>query len=154
MKRRIEELEQEKFSRCRPVLKVSPETVELRIPEGKQYRGAVTVGAEDGSRVRGLAVSEDHRILMANEKFSGNTCDLVFGIDTGGLKAGDLVEGRITILSSLGEKTVSVRAEIREETAETPEGEVRALDDFAKLCMKDLREGFRLFTPAGSSCTS
>ncbi len=146
MKRRIEELEQEKFSRCRPVLKVSPETVELRIPEGKQYRGAVTVGAEDGSRVRGLAVSEDHRILMANEKFSGNTCDLVFGIDTGGLKAGDLVEGRITILSSLGEKTVSVRAEIREETAETPEGEVRALDDFAKLCMKDLREGFRLFT--------
>ena len=146
MKRKIEELKQENFSRRTPELKVSPETVDVRIPEGKQYRGTITVGAGDGSRVRGLVVSEDLRILIANEKFSGSTCSLVFGIDTGGLKTGDLVEGQIVILSSLGEKKIPLRAVIGEESGETVQGEAAALDDFAKLCMKDLREGFRFFT--------
>lgn len=146
MKRKIEELEQGSFSRRTPELKVSPESLELRIPEGKQYRGVVTVGADDGSRVKGMVVSSDHRILIANEKFSGNTCDLVFGIDTGGLKSGDITEGRITILSSLGEKTLHLRAVIGEEADRAARKEITALDDFTKLCMKDLREGFRLFT--------
>ena len=53
MKRKIEELEQGSFSRRTPELKVSPESLELRIPEGKQYRGVVTVGGETGTEAAG-----------------------------------------------------------------------------------------------------
>ena len=64
-----------------------------------------------------MVVSDNHRILIANEKFSGNTCSLVFGIDTKGLRAGDKIEGSITILSNLAEKQIPVRAVLEEDPA-------------------------------------
>ena len=71
MKKRLEELAQGSFSCRTPELKVSEERLELKLPAGKQYRGSVSVGAEDGSKVKGMVVSDNHRILIANEKFSG-----------------------------------------------------------------------------------
>lgn len=146
MKKRLEELAQGSFSCRTPELKVSEERLELKLPAGKQYRGSVSVGAEDGSKVKGMVVSDNHRILIANEKFSGNTCSLVFGIDTKGLRAGDKIEGSITILSNLAEKQIPVRAVLEEDPALAVPEDAEALDDFVKLCMKDLRAGFHLFT--------
>ena len=146
MKKKLDELAQGSFSCRTPKLKMSEEKIDLLLPEGKQYRGSVSVGAEDGSKVKGMVVSDSHRILIANEKFSGNTCNLVFGIDTRGLRAGDKIEGNIVILSSLEEKKIPVRAVLEPEAGEAADKEAEALDDFVKLCMKDLRAGFRLFT--------
>lgn len=146
MKKRLEGLAQGSFSCQTPKIKVSEEEIHLLLPEGKQYRGSVSVGAEDGSRVRGMVVSDSHRILIANERFSGNTCNIVFGMDTRGLRAGDKIEGNIVVLSSLGQKKIPVQAVLEPETAEKGPEEASALDDFVKLCAKDLRAGFRLFT--------
>ena len=83
---------------------------------------------------------------MASENFAGNTCNIIFGIDTEGLCTGDAIEGEILISSNLGELQIPVRANIREEQMASSEGGVETLEDFTKLCMKNLREGFRLFT--------
>src|SRR5699024_10735019 len=48
--------------------------------------------------------------------------------------------------SSLGELPIPVRVEVTEAQAESTLGAVQTLDDFTRLCMKSLREGFRLFT--------
>ena len=146
MKKRIEELVHGGFDSEAPKLTASVSAFRLVIPEGKKYKGSISLGAEDGSRIRGIVSTYSHRILLAGNHFSGNTCDVVFGIDTEGLHAGDATEGTILISSSLGELPIPVRAEIADTQAESPSGVVQTLDDFAKLCMKSLREGFRVFT--------
>lgn len=146
MKKRIEELVHGRFDSEAPKLIASVSEFRLTIPEGKKYRGTVSLGAEDGSKIKGTALADSHRILLAGDRFSGNTCDIVFGIDTEGLHAGDRAEGSILISSCLGELQIPVSAEIVEAGEEGAGTEVQTLDDFTRLCMKSLREGFRLFT--------
>ena len=146
MKKRIEELVRGCFDCEAPKLIASVSEFRLKIPEGKKYKGSVSLGAEDGSKIKGIVTADSHRILLAGDHFSGNTCDIVFGIDTEGLQAGDVTEGVIFVSSSLGELPIPVRAEVTEAQAESTLGAVQTLDDFTRLCMKSLREGFRLFT--------
>ncbi len=146
MKKRVEELLRGEFS-CeapRPVASVTE--VQVEIPENGKYKGSFSVGAEDGSRIKGIVSTDNHRILTAKESICGNTCSLVFGIDTEGLKAGERVEGRILLSTNLGELEVPVQALILESKVESRQGQIQTLEDFTKLCMRNMREGFRLFT--------
>ena len=146
LKKRVEELLRGDFN-CeapRPVASVTE--VKVEIPENGKYKGSFSVGAEDGSRIKGAVSSDSHRILMANESICGNTCSVVFGIDTEGLQAGDRVEGRILLSTNLGELEVPVQALILESGVESRKGQIQTLEDFTKLCMRNMREGFRLFT--------
>ena len=56
------------------------------------------------------------------------------------------MEGCILISSNLSELQIPVRAVIQEEQVTSSEGGIQTLEDFTKLCMRNLREGFRLFT--------
>lgn len=146
MKKRVVELVHGSFTCEVPRLIASVSEFQLAIPEGNKYRGSFSIGAEDGSKIKGLVTSDSHRILTANDKFAGNTCNIIFGVDTEGLRAGDAVEGCILISSNLSELQIPVRAVVQEEQVTSSEGGIQTLEDFTKLCMRNLREGFRLFT--------
>ena len=122
LKKRVEELVHGCFTCEAPKLITSVSEFQLQMPEGKKYKGSVSLGAEDGSKIKGLAATDSHRILLANDKIAGNTCDLVFGIDTAGLHAGDMVKGSILISSNLAEKKIPVCAVIEEEKVDSSEG--------------------------------
>ena len=71
MKKRVVELVHGSFTCEVPRLIASVSEFQLAIPEGNKYRGSFSIGAEDGSKIKGLVTSDSHRILTANDKFVG-----------------------------------------------------------------------------------
>ncbi len=146
VKNRMEELLSGIAQQNRPELITSVSRLDLKIQEGKKYKGSISLGTADGSKIKGLVTTDSHRILLADNSISGDSCTVLFGVDTKGLKEGDRISGSIVISCSLAEKMIPVEAEIVGETVVGSEGAVRTLEDFTRLCMKSYREGFRLFT--------
>ncbi len=146
MKNRMEDLLSGQVDQHRPELIISPTELRLQIREGKQYKGSVSLSTADGSNIRGLVTTDCHRVLLADSSIAGDSCTVQFGVDTTGLKEGELVEGSIIISCNLAERKIPFRAEITGEMVAGAEGEIKTLEDFTRLCMKSFRDGFRLFT--------
>ena len=146
MKRRMEQLINGRFEYEVPAFITSDSEIHLQIPEGRNQKGEFSVGAEDGSRVKGVVTSDNRRIVLAKEKFSGSTSKIVYGIDTQGLTCNEQITGNIVLSSSIGEVKVPVTARVVEVQVQTAQGSIRTLEDFTRLAMKDPREAFRLFT--------
>lgn len=146
MRRRMEQLINGRFEYEVPALKTSAEEIFVRIPEGRNRKGEFSVGAEDGSRVKGFVTSDNRRIVLAKEKFIGSTSQIVYGIDTQGLVCDDEIQGNIIVSSSIGEKLIPVHVQIARTQVKSSRGSIDTLEAFTALAMKDSREAFRLFT--------
>ena len=129
-----------------PKLLLSEESFSLRIPRGEQWKSSFTIRAADGSEVFGRVSSDDHRILLATGEFGGEESEILFGVDTKGLKPEDEIHGSILISSNYAEYTVPVDAIIIDASGDSFDPQIRTLEDFEQLCRKNMREGFRLFT--------
>lgn len=146
MKRRMEQLINGRFEYEAPGLILSASEINIQTRAGENYRGELYIGAEDNRRIKGMAMSSSRRVLLAKDKFSGNTVCIPYGVDVKGLSAGDVVDAVITINSNLGECQVPVKVEVTESQIQTSRGEIRTLDEFVKLAENDYREAFRLYT--------
>ncbi len=146
MNNRVEELLSGTPELNRPELLVSVSELKLQIQEGKNYKGSLQLGTADGSKIKGLVTADSHRILLADNSIAGDSCTVLFGVDTKGLKEGDRIAGALCISCNLTERRIPVEAEIVSETVKASRGEVKTLEDFSRLCRKSFREGFRLFT--------
>ena len=104
------------------------------------------VETTNGRKVRGSISVSEARIVPELEKFSGMTLNLVYGIDVTGLRDGDSVDGSILLSTNLGEYTIPVHVEIRDERVKSSAGEIRDLAAFADLARENYEEAFRLFT--------
>lgn len=123
----------------------SAKSIEMKLRPGEQRQGSVEIRTEDGKKIQGVVTSDNRRILLAENSFRGESCRLLYGIDTKGLPFGSVIEGSLILISSAGEMKIPVRAEVALNTEKnTPE--VRDLDAFAEICQKSQREGFRIFT--------
>ena len=128
----------------KPLLSISE--IDVSIQEGKKYKDTILVSAEDGSRVRGIVTSDCRRILLADNRLNDGSEGILFGIDTEGLAAGDTIEGSILLNSNCGAVSIPVRASVTDVRAGSEGKKIRTLEEFAKLCAKDMREGFHIFT--------
>ena len=129
-----------------PKLQISETSFTPRIPIGDPWQSSFTLQAEDESAIEGKLVTDNRRILLASDTFRGRKCEVVFGIDTKGLRPDEAIRGTIHILSSLSEYVVTVDAVATVAPDEDFDPSVKALEDFEQLCRRDLREGFRLYT--------
>lgn len=146
MKRRMEQLVNGRFEYEVPPLVVTEPEVTLTLDEGKNYRGELHAGAADGRKIKGYALSDHPRIVLAQDSFSGSACTIVYGIDTTGLTDGDTVCGSIVLGTGIEEKIISVTVNIKQRQIRSTAGEIRTLDDFAHLAARDFREAFSVFT--------
>lgn len=142
----MEQLINGRFEYEVPKLILSDPQINITTNEGENVRGELYAAAEDNRRIKGMIMSSNRRILLAKEKFAGTTVCIPYGLDVKGLKAGDVIEGSITINSNLGEYQVMVHAAVTENEIKTSRGAIDSLDAFVKLAEKDYREAFRLYT--------
>lgn len=129
-----------------PKMLLSETEFSFVIPAGEQRKASFHISADNGSVVTAQLHSDCHRVILAQDEVSGTDSEVLFGIDTTGLREGDTVSGNILISSNLSETAVPVRAEIAAAGEDAFDPEVKSLEDFANVCQKDLREGFHLFT--------
>ena len=148
MKRRIEELLNDTYRYQAPKLVLSEEHLELMAPADSSLEGEFFFSAGDNSRIRGMLISSNRRIVLAKDTFAGNAIHVKYIIDTRGLKEEDTFDGEITILSPIGEASVSVCVQVHTPEVQTRHGEIRSLESFAKLARSDFREAFHLFVSA------
>lgn len=145
MKKRIDALLKETMEPMAPPLLVSVNEIRVTLPKGEPGQDSFRVGTASGKKIKGQAYTDNRRIVLGNETFSGAACVIYYGIDVYGLNDGDVIEGTIHLLTDIGEASIPVHAEITE-TIPEPFDQIRSLDNFAKLAAKDFREAFRLFT--------
>ncbi|MGI6007596.1 MAG: DUF5717 family protein [Ruminococcus sp.] len=146
MKKRVEQLINGKFEYDHPALNVSEKEINLLLSEGEPHRGEFVFAAEDGSAIKGMLVSDSRRILLSEDRFQGGIIHVTYGIDTAGLKPGSEGQGKIVIMSDIGETVIPVHYTIRKGQVRSSKGTLKNLDDFAALAREDYREAFRIFT--------
>lgn len=145
MKRRIEELLNDTYIYQAPKLVLSDTTLELTAPADSSLEGEFFFSADDNSRIRGMLISSNRRIVLKKDTFSGNAIHVHYIVDTRGLREDENFTGEITILSPIGEAGVTIHVCVHTPEVQTRHGEIRNLDGFAKLARTDFREAFRLF---------
>lgn len=145
MKRRIEELLNDTYIYQAPKLVLSDTSLELTAPADSSLEGEFFFSADDNSRIRGMLISSNRRIVIEKDTFSGNAIHVHYIIDTRGLREEETFSGEITILSPIGEAGVTIRVCVHTPEVQTRHGEIRNLDGFAKLARTDFREAFHLF---------
>ncbi|MBS6196352.1 MAG: hypothetical protein KH828_12310 [Clostridiales bacterium] len=145
LKRRMEQLINGRFEYEVPGLVLSETEITVTVKSGENYRGELYIGSEDHRRIKGMVMSSNRRLLLAKEKFSGNTVCIPYGIDVKGLSEGDTVHAMITVNSNLGEYQIPVKVEVTDPQIKTSKGEIRTLDEFVKLAQSDYREAYHLY---------
>ena len=129
-----------------PVLMFSQESVEVELPAGETAQRELYIGTEQNRKIRGYVTSSDRRLVPGLEIFSGTTIRLPFGIDAVGLLPGEVREEWLCFTTNVGEYKIPVTIRTGSGVLSTSEGEVRSLDDFAKIAEEDFREAYRMFT--------
>ncbi|MBE5997183.1 MAG: hypothetical protein E7240_07530 [Lachnospiraceae bacterium] len=125
---------------------VTPAGIDVTAEEGKDYRGSFLISSGDGQRLRGHGHVSNARIVLSHDRFTGKEFRVDFGIDTKGLRGGDVVEGEIILSLNAGEIHVPVRLAVNGGETVSSAGPIRSLDDFASLARIDVREAYRIFS--------
>lgn len=146
MKRRMEQLVNGRFEYEVPRLALSVREVNADAAVGENYRDEFYIGAKNGRRVKGVLTTTNRRIVLGRDRFLGDVVAIPYGVDVMGLSDGETVEGKIVILSDLGEEYIPVSVSVRADKVHSAFGEILTLDDFARLAERDYREAFYLFT--------
>ena len=146
MKKRMEQLTTGKFEYIVPDLRVSDEEIAITIPEMSDHQGNFFFGAEDSSMIKGMLFSDNRRIILSRDSFSGNAISVFYRIDANGLLSGDECTGNVTICSDLGEKKIAFKVTIESKEVKTSQGSLRDLGQFATLAESNYKEAFRLYT--------
>ena len=145
MKKRMDELIRETFVFDAPKLTSSVSEIRIELDRNGNSSGSLTLSSEDGSRFRGTAFSDNRRIAVSDEPFSGSSCVIRFTIESVGVERGKEICGTIIARTSIGEKRIPVTALVRERSGGNAGDEIRALEDFTRLAQNSPVKAFRFF---------
>ena len=146
MKKRMEQLVTGKFEYIVPSIRLSDEEITITVSEGVDYQGNFFFGAEDSSLIKGMLFSDNRRIILSKDSFSGNAISIFYRIDMKGLTSGDECSGNVTICSNLGEAKISFNVIVEPKEVKTSHGNLRDLRQFVTLAEENYKEAFRLYS--------
>ena len=141
----MEELATGKFEYIVPRLKVSDEEITITVAENSDYQGNFFFGDKESGVIKGMLFSDNRRIILSKDSFSGNVISVLYRIDTNGLVSGDECSGNVTICSNLGEAKIAFKIIVMANEVQTSQGSLRDLEQFAYLAQDNYKEAFRLY---------
>ncbi len=127
-----------------PILKILAE--KLVIETSKMERGSLSVDNIGSGLLQGSVMSNNPALKFELEKFSGNQLSLQYIVDIDGLKAGDLVQSDIVIISNGGEKIIPLIIKVVPYCIYTEDGfKISTLKDFLTYSKKYPLKARQLF---------
>lgn len=145
MKRRIDQLLNEKFEYEAPQLVIEPSQLSGRVRAGENWRGSFSVENPAGRKMKGVLYASGPRAGLAPESFHSTAERISFEIDTRGMEAGDTAEGVFTLCSDLGEYQIPYQVQVERPGVRTEPGEIPDLPHFTALAKKDYQKAYQLF---------
>ena len=146
MKTRMKQLIDGKFEYIVPELRLSEAEITITVTENEDYQGDFFFGTRDNGIVKGMLFSDNRRIILSRDSFSGNIISVFYRVDTSGLGSGDSCQGTIIICSNLGEYKIPIAVLVADEAVKTSQGNLHDLRQFSKLAANNYKEAFRLYT--------
>ena len=151
MKRRIEQLLNGIFEYETPKLQISVDKIEAKVREGKTVRGTFQLENQAQKKVKGFLYAESPRVAFEPAAFSSISEKVLYEIDTKGMEKGDVLEGKLTVASSLGEYAIPYRLEIEASEVKESVRPCESLADFVSLAQKDFQKAYVFFASEGFS---
>ena len=151
LKRRIEQLLNGIFEYETPKLQISVDKIEARVREGKPVRGTFQLENPAQKKVKGFLYAESPRVAFEPAAFSSISEKVLYEIDTKGMEKGDVLEGKLTVASSLGEYAIPYRLEIEASEVKETVRPCENLADFVSLAQKDFQKAYVFFASEGFS---
>lgn len=115
------------------------------VKPGEKFFGSFTIKNKEQKRIRGFLYSSDARVACEPREFSGIEPKLSFDVDFTGMKAGDVLEGSLTVCTNMGEKALPFSFAIMQKKVQLPAGEAFTLDSFAQLAKEHYEKAYAMF---------
>ncbi len=133
------------FSNAHAKIHLSKNSINIKTEEGRDYHGSLLIGNDAGISMKGILYSECSHIRFENGQFAGTENCIKYVFSPGRLTAGEKISGEICIISSCGEVSIPVNAEVVVPTVETKESRISNLNEFAEYAKKHPGEAIDIF---------
>jgi len=145
MKNKIKQFSKGDFKLSRPEIVFSETHIIISVGEGEVYQGSFLIENQKDGDIRGLVYPSSFRVHCSEQGFEGNPVKINFTYDSTGMKAGQVEEGKFTIVCNGGEYDITFVAVIEKPFIMTSYGKIQTMADFRRLAVQDFTEARRLF---------
>ncbi len=145
MKEKMERFSKGDFEYEQPFICLSVEEIRIAVEAGKRHEGSFTVSNHKGRPMRGWVYSSNYLLQIADPSFEGEQSTICFTFQADYLKAGETIEGEISIASDCGELTIPFSVRVEQAYVTTSLGKIKDLFQFANLARTDWSEAKKVF---------
>ena len=128
-----------------PVIEISVTTLEHKVGAGGKVTGSFDVYTDSDYELRGLVYTNQDYIKLIDKQFIGTHCQISYEIDATSYYEGELLEGKIHLVSNCGESFVPVEIQVVGKKISTSLGKIGNLFQFVDLVKQAYEEAIKLF---------
>lgn len=145
MKSIVESINQGQLDRNFGTLSFSTGIVEHTIHAGDICEGSFSVLALDHNLCEGTVLSDDYRMQVINEEFTGIQDEIAYRFDSKEISEGQDIKGNFIIISNRGEYLLPFLIHIEAYTIESSLGPIRNMFHFTNLAKANWNEALSVF---------
>ncbi len=142
MRRRLEQLLNEKFEYESPRLVCAPAVLDKEADQGEVLHGRILIEHPEGKRVKGFVYSSNPRMVPETADFYSPKTEIRYRVDLTGIEPGQAVDGELSICSDLGEESIPFHFRVKE--GQKPES-VMDTDALAELAVTDFQAASEIY---------
>jgi hypothetical protein len=128
-----------------PHILLSQEEIRINIEAGKVYEGDFTIRNSCRREMKGQVHSTIRLLRFKASSFRGADNTVSYSFDASYLKAGEILQGEISIVSDCGEKLLPLYIEVEAAYVMTSLGKIKDLFQFTNLARTDWSEAKKVF---------
>ncbi len=145
MKDKIERFSNGDFEYELPFICLSEEEIRITVEMGKTYEGSFTISNSMEREMKGIIYSSNRLMQIASPSFMGVSNTVIYSFHADHLKAGEVIQGEISVVSDCGEKTLPFTINIEVAYVTTSLGKIKDLFQFTNLARMDWSEAKKVF---------
>ena len=144
MREKVMALAQGKFRYMEPEIVVSVDKVRLEVPEGGEAETTFTVENSLHTKIKGFGATDEFNFEFL-PVFDGKVSDITIKVHAGNKKAGDVMQGSITLITDCGECEVPYDVTVVRRYLEGNNGAIKSYSEFVEYAKGDFEGAVSVF---------
>ena len=120
-----------------PEVEVSVTDIDKSIEAGELYHGSFEIFSKDDNELKGIVYSTCEKFKIINDQFVGRNNKIEYVIDGKNSEIGDVIKGRVNIVSNGGELFIPYTIAVKEESIPSSIGDISNLFHFINLVKQE-----------------
>ncbi len=145
MKDKIERFSKGDFEYELPFICPSEEEIRITVEAGKSYEGSFIICNSMERQMKGIIYSSNRLMRIEQPSFFGISNTVIYSFHATYLKAGEVIQGEISIVSDCGEKSIPFSVNVEVAYINTSLGKIKDLFQFTNLARMDWSEAKKVF---------